>query len=76
MVGLTLAEAAPQFMDHIRQKRALGTAREYQGHLDQHLLPLLGRLPLDRITSVQIERLHLSLKERKILAEPRRRHAL
>jgi integrase len=67
-VELTLNDAAANFMEHIQVKRAAGTAREYQGHLDQHLLPRFGRSALSRITTADVERLHLSLKDRKILA--------
>jgi integrase len=64
----TLRAAAVGFMEHIREKRAPRTARGYQDHLDQHLLPKFGSLPLDRITTEAVEKLHLGLKRHKTLA--------
>ena len=76
VVGATLADAAVQFMDHIREKRAAGTAREYQGHLDVHLLPQFGRLPLDRITTAQVEKLQSISERTQDARKSCRRHAL
>ncbi len=68
VAATTLREAAKGFMDHIREKRAPHTARGYQDHLDQHLLPKFSSTPLDRITTEAIEKLHLGLKRHRTLA--------
>ena len=63
VVGATLADAAV-------------TAREYQGHLDVHLLPQFGRLPLDRITTAQVEKLQSISERTQDARKSCRRHAL
>jgi len=63
-----LQTAAEPFLDHVRAKRARGTAREYEGHLRDHLIPTLGRKALDSITTSDLAKLHLSLKGRPVLA--------
>ena len=55
-------------MAHIGEKRAPGTAREYQGHFDKYLLPALGNDALDKINTSALERLHIRLKAKKVLA--------
>lgn len=49
--GVTLADVAPLFLDHIKAKREASTHREYKGHLDDYLLPRFGARGLDKITT-------------------------
>ena len=60
--------AAETFLDHVRAKRAAGTAREYESHLRDHLIPAVGRKALDSITTSDLAKLHLALKARPVLA--------
>ena len=63
----SLHRAAEDFLEHVRAKRAGGTAREYESHLRDHLIPALGRKALDNITTADLAKLHLALKARPVL---------
>jgi hypothetical protein len=65
---ITFGDTAFQFLQHVRAKRAAGTALNYQRHLDQHLLPRFARKPLNAITPEALTRLHLHLSNRPVLA--------
>lgn len=65
---IAMQSAGEAFLNHIHAKRATGTAREYEGHLRQHLFPALGRKALDSITTADFAKLHLALKKRPTLA--------
>jgi integrase len=65
---LSIEAAAKAFLHHICAKRAPGTAREYEGHLVQHLIPAFGRKSLDSITTADFAKLHRDLRARPILA--------
>jgi integrase len=65
---VSMKAAAESFLHHVCAKRAPGTAREYEGHLVQHLIPAFGRKSLDSITTADFARLHLDLRGRPILA--------
>jgi len=68
LAPIALQRAAEDFLEHVRAKRAHGTAREYEGHLRDHLVPALGRKALETITTADLAKLHLALKARPVLA--------
>jgi integrase len=58
----TVSELADQFMaDHVRAKRKAGTAEFYRDILDRIVKPALGTTKADKLTRVQVGRLHSSL---------------
>lgn len=60
----TVAELADQFMaDHVRAKRKAGTAEFYRDILDRIVKPVVGTTKADKLTRVQIGRLHSSLAD-------------
>ena len=60
----TVAELADQFMaDHVRPKRKAGTAEFYQDILDRIVKPAVGTTKADKLTRLQVGRLHSSLAE-------------
>ena len=66
--GVTLADAAPLFLDHIKSKREPSTHREYKGHLDDYLLPRFGARALDKIKTGDVRKLHQEMRDRPTLA--------
>jgi integrase len=60
----TVAELADQFMtDHVRAKRKAGTAKFYRDILDRIVKPAVGTTKADKLTRLQVGRLHSSLAE-------------
>jgi integrase len=60
----TVAEVADRFMtDHVRAKRKAGTAEFYRDILDRLVKPALGTTKSDKLTRLQVGRLHSSLAE-------------
>jgi integrase len=60
----TVAEVADRFMtDHVRPKRKAGTAEFYRDILDRLVKPALGTTKSDKLTRLQVGRLHSSLAE-------------
>jgi len=60
----TVAELADRFMaDHVRAKRKAGTAEFYRDILDRIVKPALGTTKADKLTRLQVGRLHSSLVE-------------
>jgi integrase len=60
----TVAELADQFMtDHVRAKRKAGTAEFYQDILHRIVKPAVGTTKADKLTRLQIGKLHSSLSE-------------
>lgn len=60
----TVAELADRFMaDHVRAKRKPGTAKFYRDILDRIVKPALGTTKSDKLTRLQVGRLHSSLSE-------------
>ena len=60
----TVAELADQFMtDHVRAKRKVGTAEFYQDILHRIVKPAIGTTKADKLTRLQIGKLHSSLSE-------------
>ncbi len=58
----TVAVLADQFMaDHVRVKRKAGTAEFYRDILDRIVKPALGTTKADKLTRLQVGRLHSSL---------------
>jgi integrase len=58
----TVAELADQFMtDHVRAKRKAGTAKFYRDILDRIVKPAVGTTKADKLTPLQIGKLHSSL---------------
>jgi integrase len=58
----TLAELADRFMtDHVRPKRKAGTAEFYRDILDRIVKPALGTAKTDKLTRLQVGKLHSSL---------------
>ncbi len=60
----TVAELADAFMaDHVRPKRKAGTAEFYRDILDRIVKPAVGTTKADKLTRLQVGRLHSSLAE-------------
>jgi integrase len=60
----TLAEMADRFMaDHVRPKRKAATAEFYRDILDRIVKPALGSTKADKLTRMQVGRLHSSLSD-------------
>ena len=60
----TVAELADQFMtDHVLAKRKAGTAEFYQDILHRIVKPAVGTTKADKLTRLQIGKLHSSLSE-------------
>jgi integrase len=60
----TGAELADRFMaDHVRAKRKPGTAEFYRDILDRIVKPALGATKADKLTRLQVGRLHSSLAD-------------
>ena len=60
----TVAELADRFMtDHVRAKRKAGTAEFYKDILDRIVKPAVGTTKADKLTRVQVSRLHSSLSD-------------
>jgi hypothetical protein len=58
----TVAELANQFMaDYVRAKRKAGTAEFYRDILDRIVKPAMGTTKADKLTRLQVGRLHSSL---------------
>jgi len=59
-----LTELADRFMaEHVRAKRKTGTAEFYRDILDRIVKPALGTTKSDKLTRLQVGRLHSSLSE-------------
>jgi integrase len=60
----TVAELADQFMaEHVEAKRKGGTARFYRDILDRIVKPAVGTTKADKLTRLQVGRLHSSLAD-------------
>jgi len=60
----TVAELADRFMaDHVRAKRKPGTAEFYRDILDRIVKPALGTTKADKLTRLQVGKLHSSLSD-------------
>jgi integrase len=60
----TVAELADRFMaDHVLAKRKAGTAELYRDILDRILKPAVGTTKADKLTRLQVGRLHSSLAD-------------
>jgi hypothetical protein len=60
----TVAELADQFMaDHVRVKRKAGTAEFYRDILDRIVKPAVGTTKADKLTRLQVGKLHSSLSD-------------
>jgi integrase len=60
----TVADLADRFMaDHVRAKRKAGTAEFYRDILDRIVKPAVGTTKADKLSRLQVSRLHSSLAE-------------
>jgi hypothetical protein len=60
----TVAELVDRFMaDHVRAKRKAGTAEFYRDILDRIVKPALGTTKADKLSRLQVGRLHSSLAD-------------
>jgi integrase len=60
----TVTELADRFMaDHVRTKRKAGTAEFYRDILDRIVKPAVGTMKADKVTRLQVGKLHSSLSE-------------
>ncbi|EAQ33922.1 probable integrase protein [Nitrobacter sp. Nb-311A] len=60
----TVAELADRFVtDHVRAKRKAGTAEFYRDILDRIVKPAVGTTKADKLTRLQVGRLHSSLAD-------------
>jgi hypothetical protein len=58
----TVAELADRFMaDHVRVKRKAGTAEFYRDILDRIVKPAVGTTKADKLSRLQVGKLHSSL---------------
>jgi hypothetical protein len=65
-----VAKLADQFMaDHVRAKRKPGTAEFYRDILDRIVKPAAGTTKADKLTRIQIGRLHYSLADTPFQAD-------
>ena len=63
-VAPTVAELADRFMtDHVRAKRKAGTAEFYRDILDRLVKPSVGTTKADKLTRLQVGKLHSSLAD-------------
>ena len=68
----TVAELADRFMaEHVKAKRKGRTAEFYQDILDRIVKPALGTTKADKLTRVQVGRLHSSLSETPLSSQSR-----
>jgi integrase len=60
----TVAELSNRFMaEHVKTKRKTGTAEFYRDLLDRIVKPAVGTIKADKLTRLQVSRLHSSLAE-------------
>jgi integrase len=60
----TVAELADRFMtDHVRAKRKAGTAEFYRDILDRIVKPVVGTTKADKLTRLQVGKMHSSLAD-------------
>jgi hypothetical protein len=60
----TVAELADRFMaDHVRAKRKAGTAEFYRDILNRIVKPAVGTTKADKLTRLQVGKLHCSLSD-------------
>jgi integrase len=60
----TVAELADRFMaDHVRAKRKAGTAQFYRDILDRIVKPAVGTMKADKLSRLQVGKLHSSLSD-------------
>lgn len=60
----TVAELSDRFLaDHVRAKRKAGTAEFYRDILDRIVKPTLGTTKADKLTRMQVSKLHSSLAD-------------
>ena len=60
----TVAELADRFMaDHVRAKRSAGTAEFYRDILNRIVKPAVGTTKADKLTRLQVGKLHCSLSD-------------
>lgn len=64
----TVEQLADEFLTDRRAKKKAGTVAEYERFLRKDVLPVLGRLKVADVTRAQIAKLHLSMKDRPVLA--------
>ncbi len=64
----TIAELAPAFIDLVRAKRKTSTADEYERQMTRNIIPALGRKKVSDASRSDIGALHLSMRDRPILA--------
>lgn len=73
--AITLQEAATAYLEDLRQRAETGATRGKRSgydsanrRIERNVLPTLGKVPIRRITSDQVTRLHRSMKERPVEA--------
>jgi integrase len=60
----TFAHVAESFMsEHARPYRKASTADKYQDLLDAHLVPKLGKMPIEDVTRADAERIHQAVRK-------------
>jgi integrase len=60
--GVTIADYAEKWIEHVRLKRKPKTAREYDALLRNHILPALGHRTVAELRQDDVEVLHVKLK--------------
>lgn len=60
--GRTVAEIGRAFLDEVDQRRKPGTAREYRRLWKKHVEPALGAKQVSDVSTMDIKRLHRSLR--------------
>lgn len=67
--ALTMAELCPIFVaEHVQTKCKASTAAEYQRLIDKHIVPSLGRVPVEAVSTRDIADLHARMADTRTQA--------
>ena len=67
--GPTVADLAARYLaDHVEVRLKPGTQAKLRGMIDNHILPALGRLPVEAVGRRQVAELHRGLSDRPVAA--------
>lgn len=64
--ALSVAEIADRFMrDHVRKKRKENSVEGYEGAIETHIKPAIGKKAAEKVTRADLTKLHNSVSEKK-----------
>ena len=67
--GPTVADLAERYLEeHVQVRIKPGTQRRVRGMLDNHIVPALGRLPLEAVEPSHVNEFHQRLSDRPVTA--------